>query len=575
MNHAPLNMPGMIAGQAAMAILVLVYLQFYLSRRESYLGLWTLAWALYFGRHIFMFLMPVQQQRLSPVPVFNGLCVVMGAYFLLAGTYRFLGRTPPAWPKPLLPLGYLWVLVAGMMGVDFLIATLPVTLAVAAVYVSVAWTLLRQQGLSRWNRYLAALVLLLWTPLQPMYALQDLFPAELVPWGYVAGVSFQVLTAITLLVIFFQKSSSDLIAAQAALQESEQKFALAFRLSPVSVVLTDLQSGKFIEVSEAFTDITGYTREEALGRTSLDMGIYTHLSVRQDLLRRIEATGSVRNFETVIRRKDGRKRTVLLFSEVVTLSGRPHLITCGMDISERKAAEEQLKRALEEKEILLREVHHRVKNNMQVVSSLLTLQESRINDPALLQVFQKSQARISALALVHQVIYQSRTQSCIDLQEYTSQLARRLMEAYDADPFRIELQVSARGVLVGMEQSVPCGLVLNELISNALKYAFPGDSRGTIRVEAGHNGDGRIVMKVMDDGVGMEPGLDWDAHPTLGLSLVRGLVEHQLAGRLRWEGEGGTRFIISFPVEQAAVREEARHWEQNRPGSNGGVAGPG
>ncbi len=549
MNHAPLNMPGMIAGQAAMAILVLVYLQFYLSRRESYLGLWTLAWALYFGRHLFMFLMPLRQ-TISLVPLFNGLCVVLGAYFLLAGTFHFLGRVPPRWPRPALVLGYLWVLAASAIGVDFLFATLPVTLVVTAIYLIVAWALFTQASLARWSRYLVALVLLLWSPLQPMYALQELFPAELVPWGYVAGVSFQVLTAITLLVIFFQKSSSDLLAAQAALVESEQKFALAFRLSPVSVVLTDLETGKFIEVSEAFTDITGYTREEALGRTSLELGIYTHASVRRKLLGLIESQNPVRDFETVIRRKDGQLRTVLFFSEVVTISGRPCLITCGMDITERKAAEEQLKRALEEKEILLREVHHRVKNNMQVVSSLLTLQESRISDPALLQVFQESQARISALALVHQILYQSRTQSCIDLQEYTSQLGRRLMEAYDADQARIELQVAAQGVLIGMEQSVPCGLVLNELISNALKYAFPDGSGGTIRVEAGHNGNGRIVLKVMDDGVGLGPGIDWDNCPSLGLSLVRGLVEHQLAGELHWEGEGGTRFTISFPVEQ-------------------------
>jgi len=548
MNHAPLNMPGMIAGQAAMAILVLVYFQFYLSRREGYLGMWTLAWFLYFFRHIFMFLMPLHQS-FTLVPLLNGLCVVSGAYCLMVGSYGFLGRPMPRWPKLVLPPGYVWVLVGSLSGVNLFFSSLPITLAIAGMYVSIGWALIQQHNLPRWSRYLAAGVLFLWSPLQPLYSIQEYAPPHLVPWGYVAGVSFQVLTAITLLVIFFQKSSSDLIAAQAALLESEEKFAKAFRLSPVSVVLSEMPEGKLIEVSEAFTDITGYSREEVLGRSPLELGIYVDPEQRRQLFRQIKQQGTVHNYEVLIRRKNGELRTVLLFAELVTVSSRPCMIITAMDITERKAAEEQLKRALEEKEILLREVHHRVKNNMQVVSSLLTLQESRISDPALLQVFKESQSRISALALVHQILYQSRTQSCIDLQEYTTQLARRLMEAYSGDGSRIDLQVKAQGVLIGMEQSVPCGLVLNELISNALKYAFPNGSGGTIRIEAGYNGDRRIVMKVRDDGVGLGPDLDWERWPTLGLSLVRGLVEHQLAGKLSWEEGKGTCFTISFPVE--------------------------
>ena len=224
-----------------------------------------------------------------------------------------------------------------------------------------------------------------------------------------------------------------------------------------------------------------------------------------------------------------------------------------LEVSERKHAEEQLKLSLKEKEVLLQEVHHRVKNNMQVISSLLNLQSRKIKDNNLRAMFQESQNRVRSIALVHETLYHMKGLSYINLKEYFSKLARDLFRVYDVSPHTISVNVKAGDVALGIDLVAPCGLIINELISNSLKYAFPEGRRGVISLEADTVGEGEVVLVVRDNGVGMPEGFDVQKTETLGLKLVSLLVETQLRGKLEMKRENGTYFAIRF--KQAPYRE--------------------
>jgi two-component sensor histidine kinase len=205
----------------------------------------------------------------------------------------------------------------------------------------------------------------------------------------------------------------------------------------------------------------------------------------------------------------------------------------------------QLRDALKEKETLLQEIHHRVKNNLQVVSSLINIQQRKLGPGASRQALQECQTRVQAIALVHDQLYQSRDYSSIPFAQYASGLAANVFHAAEVSS-GVKLEVEVGEVALGVDKAIPCGLILNELVTNALKHAFPQDRPGAVRVELGHTTDGRVRLAVSDDGVGLPGGLDIRHSDTLGLQLVCTLAE-QLAAKLEvGQGAGGTLFEIVF-----------------------------
>ncbi|MBN2875753.1 MAG: sensor histidine kinase, partial [Spirochaetales bacterium] len=219
------------------------------------------------------------------------------------------------------------------------------------------------------------------------------------------------------------------------------------------------------------------------------------------------------------------------------------------DITERKEAEERLRRSLAEKEVLLREVHHRVKNNLNIISSLLNLQAGAIQNPQqALEGFQHSRERIMAMALVHEELYKSRDYASVDMGQYLADLVRNLSLGYGVEN-RIRIEASAIGVDLNVTSSIPCGLILNELIANAIKYAFPAGEQGEIRISLSKTGTGLVHMELSDDGVGLprpfEELCDSEG-ASLGLVLVRLLVD-QLEGTIEATVGQGTTYRIDFP----------------------------
>jgi len=213
--------------------------------------------------------------------------------------------------------------------------------------------------------------------------------------------------------------------------------------------------------------------------------------------------------------------------------------------AERKRAEKQLKESLKEKEILLREIHHRVKNNMQVISSLLILQEELSKDEKVIEMLKDSQNRIMSMALIHEKLYRSENLSKIDLKEYIDDLVSGLFQSYGISDDEVTLNINVENFSLGIDSAIPCGLIINELVSNSLKHAFPDGRSGEIKIFIRSTNE-MIELVIGDNGVGIPKDVDLRKTKSLGLHIVNVLVEKQLHGEIALNREKGTEFRIEF-----------------------------
>jgi two-component sensor histidine kinase/PAS domain-containing protein len=229
------------------------------------------------------------------------------------------------------------------------------------------------------------------------------------------------------------------------------------------------------------------------------------------------------------------------------LDGRLVRMEIAIDVTERKNKEDQIKASLKEKETLLQEIHHRVKNNLTVVSSLLSLQANNMNDEKLTAALMESKRRVHSMSLIHETLYQSESLSSIDMNIYLSKLSRAVAQNFTTGS-KTNLKIEAENILIGSKQASPVGLIVNELITNSYKYAFPENRNGEIKIEL-RRFEGQIELKYTDNGIGMPKNFDWKNSKSLGLKLVRTLVENQLDGSIEMKSNNGTKFTIKFNIE--------------------------
>ena len=337
-----------------------------------------------------------------------------------------------------------------------------------------------------------------------------------------------------------------------ALETAEQS-AGKFRqvLDKAAAVIFVLQQGRVIFGNARLGRSIGFASDEIIGRPFLEL---IHPDDRDDMeimLARWEDTGDLPRIAWYrILSRHGTDYWIEAKLASVDWEGRLAVLVFAYDVTERKKAENGVKAALEEKEILLKEIHHRVKNNMQVISSLLNLQANNIQDEEVLSLFRESQDRIRAMALIHETLYQSGSLAHIELNYYIPRLAKALVRAYGSSRTDVALTTDLGGVVVNIDLAVPCGLVINELISNSLKYAFLGRNTGEIAIRGEIREDDWVRLVISDDGNGMPPGMDWRGQNTLGLSLVKALVENQLKGVIEMDQDSGTRFEIRFQASE-------------------------
>lgn len=214
------------------------------------------------------------------------------------------------------------------------------------------------------------------------------------------------------------------------------------------------------------------------------------------------------------------------------------------ELDEKKKTEKRITASLKEKELLLQEIHHRVKNNLQIMSSLLRLQSSHFKEQNIQHIFKESENRIKAMAIIHNKLYASSDYEKVDFADYIKTLTQNLYLSYGADPSTIKLKMEVKNIYLNIDTAIPCGLIINELVSNSLKYAFPNNREGCIHLKMNfENGD--LILGVKDDGIGMDKNFDISSSDTLGLKLVQ-LLTSQMDGKVEIKNTIGTEFKIIF-----------------------------
>jgi two-component sensor histidine kinase len=247
-----------------------------------------------------------------------------------------------------------------------------------------------------------------------------------------------------------------------------------------------------------------------------------------------------------VRRTDGNITPLSVHASVIKGmdGGKDRIIVAAHDITRQKHDEESIRASLDEKVLLLREIHHRVKNNLQIIISLTNLQMRQTEDPGVKQIMAETQNRVRAMSLVHEKLYRSDNLSRIDFADYTRFLATQLFSYYGTDTQRVHLDLGMEKIMVDINAAVPLGLLMNELVSNALKHAFPDEREGTVRISGSDTGD-LITLAVQDNGIGMPADIDWKNTPSLGMRLVTSLVD-QVDGTITLDRSKGTTFIITL-----------------------------
>ncbi len=246
-------------------------------------------------------------------------------------------------------------------------------------------------------------------------------------------------------------------------------------------------------------------------------------------------------------RPDGTVRILSSKGEVITdPNGKPlRIVGTEQDITEHKIAEEKIKSSLKEKEMLLQEIHHRVKNNLQVISSLLRLQSRFIKDQNSIDIFKETQNRVRSIAILHEKLYQSDNLAKIKIDEYVKILAEDLMYFYELEESNINMILDIDDVSLNIETAIPCGLLINEMVANSLKYAFPNQKNGEIKIELHSNNEDQFNLTVSDNGVGIPEEIDPEKAETFGMQLIKYLTK-QLKGTIELDNNNGTKYQLKF-----------------------------
>ncbi|MGV0102433.1 PAS domain S-box protein [Nostoc sp. DSM 114160] len=315
------------------------------------------------------------------------------------------------------------------------------------------------------------------------------------------------------------------------------------------ICLVRATDGVFVYANPKFEQMFGYESGELIGQhvSIVNYGDENNTpedvnqAIRTAVLEHREAIYEVHNIK-----KDG---TPFWCSATASVFEHPEygsvLVAIQQDITEQKQAEEKIKASLKEKEVLLKEIHHRVKNNLGIVSSLLQMQCRRTQDPVVTAILRDSQNRIASIALVHEKLYCSEDLADIDFAQYIPDLTTHLFDSYNVSSSQIQLHIQVDNASLDIETAIPCGLIINELVSNALKYAFIGNCGGKIEVKFYQESASTLTLIIRDNGVGLPENFDSKKTKTLGITLVQGLVK-QLRGKLEIDSQQGTEFKITF-----------------------------
>jgi PAS domain S-box-containing protein len=353
----------------------------------------------------------------------------------------------------------------------------------------------------------------------------------------------------------FTKDITERKRTEEELQAREAYLDQLFESAQEAIVMAD-NKGIALRINQEFTKLFGYTPRETAGKALDELIVPKKLRKSATLITEKVAKGERTAFEAIRCHKDGRMIAVSVLASPIVVGGK-QIGTYGIyrNITERKKAEEQIKASLKEKEILLQEVHHRVKNNMQIISSLLNLQSRHIKDEESLELFKSSQSRVKSMALIHERLYQSKDFTRIDVADYVQNLTNHLFITYGISRDDIKLKINIKDIFLDINTAIPCALIINEIVSNSLKHAFPNGKKGEIKISMHPLSKDEVELVVGDNGVGIPEDANLRNTKSLGLYLVSMLAEDQLHGEIKLDKTEG----IAFRFRLRAKNERRRN----------------
>lgn len=384
-------------------------------------------------------------------------------------------------------------------------------------------------------------------------------------WRDVWLIIISFLMFIGTLYIYFRLRSSNFRRVRRLLEErvevkTKQLTEKNLELEKLSLVASRTDNAVLIAspdgtiewVNDGFIQLMGMPKEKLLNNNLSEINVYTNI---KNEIREAVANKHSRIFESNVTTYNIENLWISstltpIYDEEGILK---KLVVVDSDITAGKTMQKLIETSLKEKDVLLKEIHHRVKNNLQIIISLLNLQTGYIKDEVTLKAVKDGQSRVRSMALVHEKFYQSDELSEIDFAEYIEKLCHFIYQSYGDKTDRIHLQISGDKIGLDMDTAMPCGLLVNEIVSNSYKYAFPNQEKGTIQIDFKKN-DNKIILFIQDNGVGFPEEYDLEKSESLGMQLIQALTS-QLDGDLVVSRENGTSFKISFPYPKTITEK--------------------
>nr|WP_319374179.1 PAS domain S-box protein [uncultured Methanobacterium sp.] len=338
---------------------------------------------------------------------------------------------------------------------------------------------------------------------------------------------------------------TELRRSKKSIEESREKFKSIFENAAEAIILFDCQ-GIILESNDKIDEIFGFKKEEIIGKNFMNIVSMMGMDYEETriVFNHLISGNELKQIEWTIQNKNGKEVIFRVRPSIIRDKNSINGILLLMeDITELKNVENNLKTSLEEKEILLREIHHRVKNNLQIISSLLSLQRIQVEDKQTADILWECQGRVRTMAMIHENLYQSQDIGYINFRNYVEKMLYDIFNSYHVDEKSINLNTQVESVEMGIETAMPCGLIINELATNSIKHAFP-EGNGNIKIELKSDGEAH-VLSFADDGIGLPLNTDPKKSKKLGLMVVKTLV-NQLNGMMEIDRTNGTKFIIKF-----------------------------
>ena len=324
-------------------------------------------------------------------------------------------------------------------------------------------------------------------------------------------------------------------------------FEQIYKSTPEAILILD-ENNIVIDSNPSFEKLFLFKSHEIKGKFMEEQIVPEHFqNESKDMFDKISSGENVQK-ESIRTKRDGRPVNVLITGCRIKLSENKYgSYLIYIDISKHKRSEEQMRSSLVEKEVLIREIHHRVKNNLQIISSLLHIQSSKITNDEMVSMFTDCQNRVKSIALIHEKLYQTNSFTRVDFDSYTMNLVYYLFRMFDVKSNKVSIRMNVENVFLPMDTAIPCGLIINELVTNSLKHAFTDNKHGEILIQAVYHSDNKFTLTIKDNGKGIPEDVDFNKSRTVGFNLINSLVR-QLGGNLKINRNEGTEFNITFSI---------------------------